>query len=219
MGGIADEHVEWAIVNRLKAMLDEPPQTPFNVTQTFALFSSVLLWTKNRAWVAGNLGQRGGWNNQADHLAHDVREAMRGKLITEDPWGLSLVAPRIDLDRQEEGPKGERATINSDFEATTAEDFFKWLRDALAHGDGRTIHPIHKPSVRTGNTLLAGFQVEFNAGRGAGRTLKLDLFHEDMRRIGIALADLFCSSLSDGDRYFEDEAGTARVLETLGAPH
>lgn len=58
MGGIADEHVEWAIVNRLKAMLDEPPQTTFSVTQTFALFSSVLLWTKNRAWVAGNHGQR-----------------------------------------------------------------------------------------------------------------------------------------------------------------
>lgn len=24
-GGIADEHVEWAVVSRLKAMLDEPP--------------------------------------------------------------------------------------------------------------------------------------------------------------------------------------------------
>lgn len=42
MGGISDEHIEWAVVNRLKAMLDEPPQTPFNVTQTFALFSSIL---------------------------------------------------------------------------------------------------------------------------------------------------------------------------------
>lgn len=74
MGGIADEHVEWAIVNRLKAMLDEPPPTPFHVTQTFALFSSVLLWTKNRAWVAGNLGMRGNWEDNADHRAHDARE-------------------------------------------------------------------------------------------------------------------------------------------------
>jgi hypothetical protein len=39
MGGIADEHVEWAVVNRLKAMRDEPPKTKFNVTQSFALFS------------------------------------------------------------------------------------------------------------------------------------------------------------------------------------
>lgn len=95
----------------------------------------------------------------------------------------------------------------------TAEDFFKWLRDALAHGDGRTIKPIHKQSARTRRTLLAGFRVEFNAERGAQRILKLDLFHDDMRRIGSVLADLFCASLSGGDRYFEEEAGTARIEE------
>lgn len=47
-----DEHVEWAIVNRFKAMLDAPPKTKFNVTQSFALFSAILLWTKQRARVA-----------------------------------------------------------------------------------------------------------------------------------------------------------------------
>ena len=217
MGGISDAQAEWAIVNRLKAMLDEPPQTTFNVTQTFALFSSVLLWTKNRAWVAGNNGQRGRWQDQADHLAHDVREAMRGKLITDDPWRLSLVVPQIVLvDRAEEREVRERR-INADFEQMTAEDFFKWLRDALAHGDGRTIKPIRKLSTRTGNALLAGFRVEFNAERGAAQTLKLDLFHDDMRRIGSVLADLFCRSLSGGDRYFEEEAGTARLQEAATA--
>jgi hypothetical protein len=117
MGGIADEHVEWAIVNRLKAMLDEPPQTTFNVPQTFALFSSVLLWTKNRAWVAGNQGQRGEWENQADHLAHDVRVAMRGKRITDDPWRLSLVAPQIVLIDRADGREIHDRRINADFEA------------------------------------------------------------------------------------------------------
>lgn len=213
MGGIADEHVEWAIVNRLKAMLDEPPQTTFNVTQTFALFSSVLLWTKNRAWVAGNHGQRGQWPDHADHRAHDVREAMREKRITEGPWRLSLAVPQLVLVDRADGREIEDRRINTDFEAMTAEDFFKWLRDALAHGDGRTIKPIHKQSARTGRTLLAGFRVEFNAERGAPRILKLDLFHDDMRRIGSVLADLFCACLSGGDRYFEEEAGTARIEE------
>ena len=143
MGGISDEYVEWAIVNRLKAMLDEPPKTTFNVTQSFALFSSVLLWTKNRAWVAGNHGVRGNWDNPADHLAHDVREAMRGKLITEAPWSLTQVTPRIALVDGDDGPASRRHRVNGDFEAMTAEDFFKWLRDALAHGDGRIIRPIH----------------------------------------------------------------------------
>jgi hypothetical protein len=217
MGGISDAQVEWAIVNRLKAMLDEPPQTTFNVTQTFALFSSVLLWTKNRAWVAGNNGQRGQWQDQADHLAHDVREAMRGKLVTDDPWRLSLVVPQIVLVDRAEGREVRERRINADFEQMTAEDFFKWLRDALAHGDGRTIKPIHKLSNRTGNALLAGFRVEFNAERGVAQTLKLDLFHDDMRRIGSVLADLFCQSLSGGDRYFEEEAGTARLQEAATA--
>lgn len=213
MGGIADEHVEWAIVNRLKAMLDEPPQTTFNVTQTFALFSSVLLWTKNRAWVAGNRGQRGQWEDPADHRAHNVREAMRDTLITDDPWRLSLAAPQIVLVDRADGRENQDRRINADFEAMTAEDFFKWLRDALAHGDGRTIRSIHKQSAQTGMTLLAGFRVEFNAERGAAHKLTLDLFHDDMRRIGSVLADLFCSSLSGGDRYFEEEAGTARIEE------
>lgn len=125
MGGIADEHVEWAIVNRLKAMLDEPPQTPFNVTQTFALFSSVLLWTKNRAWVAGNRGERNDWEDQADHRAHDAREAMRGALITEAPWRLSLTPPKILLaDREGEFPPQDRH-VNLDFEKMDAEAFFK----------------------------------------------------------------------------------------------
>lgn len=214
MGGISDEHVEWAIVNRLKAMLDEPPKTTFNVTQSFALFSSVLLWTKNRAWVAGNRGERGDWDNPADHLAHDVREAIRGKLITEAPWNLTQVTPRIALVDGDDGLANRRRRINGDFDAMTAEDFFKWLRDALAHGDGRTIRPMHKVSSRTGNTLLAGFRILFEAERGAARRLTLDLFHADMRRMGGVLADLFCKALGGGDRYFEQEAGTARIEET-----
>lgn len=213
MGGISDKHVEWAIVNRLKAMLDEPPKTTFNVTQSFALFSSVLLWTKNRVWVAGNRGERRDWDNPADHLAHDVREAMRGTLITEPPWSLTQVTPRIALVDNDDGAANRQRPVNGDFQATTAEDFFKWLRDAFAHGDGRTIRPIHKLSPRTGNTLLAGFRIVFEAERGAAHTLTLDLFDADMRRMGGVLADLFCTSLSGGNRYLEQEARTARIEE------
>jgi hypothetical protein len=41
MGAIDDRHVEWAVVNRLKKMLDAPPKTSFNVTQSFALFNTI----------------------------------------------------------------------------------------------------------------------------------------------------------------------------------
>ena len=217
MGGIVDEHVEWAVVNRLKAMLDEPPETKFNVTQSFALFSAILLWTKNRAWVAGNIGVRQNWHDGEDHKAHDAREALRGTNITEDPWLLSKKRPRPMMDYRDGDFPPEVADINADFVGMNAEAFFKWLRDAIAHGDGRTIKPIHKRSMRTGKTLLAGFEIIFKERRGSKRKLTLALYHSDMTRIGTILADLFCQSLSGGDRYFEQEAGTASIEEDVRA--
>ena len=214
MSSIADEHVEWAIVHRLKAMLDEPPQTIFNVTQTFALFSSVLLWTKNRAWVAGNCRERREWQDDADRRAHDFREAMRDKQITEDPWRLSLIVPQFVLIDRAEMREIPEQRINADFKDMSAEEFFKWLRDALAHGDGRTIKPIHKSCERTGKTLLAGFRVKFPAERRVRRTLKLHLYHEDMRRIGSVLADNFCKALDGRDRYSEQEVGIEEVAQS-----
>jgi hypothetical protein len=209
MGGISDEHVEWAVVNRLKAMLDDPPATPFNVTQSFAHFTTILLWTKNRMWVAGNAGDRIEWADPADGLAHGARERLREKIIFDDPWCLSTRLPRL----AEAGAEGLDGRINSDFEGMTAEAFFKWLRDALAHGDGRTIRPVHKQSFRDGKTWLAGFEIEFEEYRKAPRMLTLTLHHEDIKRLGRLLADEFCRSLSGGDQYFEEEAGTAAILE------
>jgi hypothetical protein len=82
MGGIADDHVEWAVANRLKAMLDDLPKTPFNITQPFAHFTMILLWTKNRMWVAGNASERveGSIPPLASHKAHANGSAMRSSL-------------------------------------------------------------------------------------------------------------------------------------------
>ena len=203
MGRIADEHVEWAVVNRLKAMLDEPPKTRFNVTQSFALFTAVLVWTKNRIWVGGDREDRPAWFGGEDHAARDMRERLQNTCICDAPWRLSLTPPQIVM---LDGQQPFLARINSDFAEMSAEAFFRWLRNALAHGDGRTIRPIHKPSQGGDKTLLAGFEVAER--RGADH-----LYHADMRRIGATLADLFCQSLSGGDRYFEREAGTATIEE------
>jgi hypothetical protein len=186
-------------------MLDDPPVTTFNVTQSFALFSAILLWTKNRLWIAGNRGLARQWEKQADYRAHSAREALRKTLITEEPWLLSRRTPQVVLGELEEHPLRQRR-INSDFDETTAEEFVKWLRDALAHGDGRSIRPLHKRSARTGKTLLAGFKIVFNEHKGSRKKLTLKLFHDDMQRIGIILADQFCLALSRGRPYFEIDA-------------
>jgi hypothetical protein len=80
---IREEQVEYAVVDRLREMINKPPQTRYNVTQRFAMFSTVVLWTKNRAWVAGKKDKLP-LSDPADISAHDVREAMRLKLITEN---------------------------------------------------------------------------------------------------------------------------------------
>jgi hypothetical protein len=92
MGGIADEHVEWAVVNRLKAMLDAPPKTRFNVTQSFALFSAVLLWTKQRAWVGGEAMERHA-GNHGRQWASVGRGAISGR--RRGYWGPLASAPRV----------------------------------------------------------------------------------------------------------------------------
>lgn len=203
MGGISDDQVEWAVVHRLKQMLDDPPETKFNVTQTFAHFTAILLWTKNRARI-------GDARPQPDDPGAQLRDRLNGATIFDDPWLLSREHPAFPKAPANEF-QPEVGPINRDFEGKTAAQFLKWLRDALAHGDGRYIRPLHKPSVRYDKTWLAGFKFTFNEERNSPRILTLHLYHHDMIRIGRALADDFCRELGRADEHFESEA--ARVLE------
>ncbi|MEQ1714817.1 MAG: hypothetical protein ABL907_02320 [Hyphomicrobium sp.] len=204
MGGISDDQVEWAVVHRLKAMLDNPPKTEFNVTQAFAHFTAILLWTKNRA----RIGDR---NPRPDDPGVELRDRLDGATIFDAPWHLSKVHPAFPKAPANEF-QPEVGAINGDFEGMTAAQFIKWLRDALAHGDGRSILPLHKPSVRYDKTWLAGFKIEFNKDRGSAHTLTLHLYHQDLIRIGKALADDFCRELGRDDQRFGAEA-TKLVLE------
>jgi hypothetical protein len=196
MGGISEGQVEWAVVHRLKAMLDHPPKTEFNVTQTFAHFTAILLWTAQRLRVQDAI-------DPADYAAQRVWAKLQEQAVTDAPWRLSRKVPRLPRARV----LGVERDINAAFDGMPADQFIIWLRNALAHGDGRSIRPIHKMSLRSGKELLAGF--EFVERRGQRRGLQL--YHQDMIRIGKALADTFCKALSHGDEYFEREAGTQVV--------
>jgi hypothetical protein len=198
MGAIRDEHVEWAVVHRLKHMLDDPPKTEFNVTQTFAHFSAVLLWTKN--WA--RIGDR---NPRPNDPGAELRARLNRVSIFDDPWLLSQEHPAFPKAPANEF-QPDVGPINGDFDGKTTAQFLKWLRDALAHGDGRSILPLHKPSVRYDKTWLAGFKIAFNEVKDSHRILTLHLYHHDMIRIGRALADDFCRELGGQDEHFEREA-------------
>ncbi len=210
MGGITNAQVEWAIINRLKAMLDQPPETKFNVTQTFALFSTVLLWTKNRGWVAGNNAGDVNFADAADQAAHKFRQLLGNEVITSQPWSLPLQEPRFIVLVEHEGIAAN--PINGDFKDMPVENFVKWLRDAFGHGDGRTIRPLHKTGNRGDQTWLSGFRVQFNETQNSNRKLDLHFYEADMRRIGSLLADRFCMALAAAPTYYNEDVAT-RLIE------
>lgn len=209
MGGIPEHQVEWAVVNRLKSMLETPTQTPFNVTLTFALFSTIVVWTKNRIWVGGRDPDQRAFD-QADHAAFGARQRLADVKIMDAPWSLSRRPPLSAM--QADGDH----SINRDFEEISAEDFVVWLRNALAHGDGRSIRPLHKPSRDHSREWLAGMIIDFEERKGSERRLTVALYDSDMRRIGVQLADLFCQSLA-GDRDYDQLDEATRIVEEVAA--
>lgn len=218
MGGIPQEHVEWAVVNRMKRML-ETPREDFSVTETFALFSSTVLWVKNRAWTPDHAA------GQGDIDARSVRQQLAASPILGEPWNLSRSIPNW---LGGGGGGGSDRTVrllarpvNDDFKEMSAENFFRWLRDALAHGDGRTVTPLNRPAPNQGTQWLAGFEIKFNATRGSKTNLHLTLTKDDMRRLGMKLAEMFCETLAGGNDFDQQdhatrivEVGSERVLLT-----
>ena len=210
---ISEEHIEWAVVNRVKALLEAPSLTKFEVTQSFAFFTMILLWTKNRAWVDGNNPDKPSLFTPPDIASRKTRKQLGKEMICESPWHLLTISPELISVNHKYYSKIKPVSINSDFVNVNAENFFKWLRDAIAHGDGRTIRPIHRRSTRGGKTLLAGFTIVCAENRTSTRHLTLTFYHADMKRFGALLADLFCRSLSGDDQYFELDAGTVSIEE------
>ncbi|UXS41995.1 hypothetical protein FY150_19790 [Agrobacterium tumefaciens] len=79
----------------------------------------------------------------------------------------------------------------------TAFDFFIGVRNAVAHGDGRQIRPLNE------NGTLIGQIVPING-------TEVPLRRADMRRLGCALADIFCSKMAE----YEQEG---RLLDAVKA--
>ncbi|MGH6769385.1 MAG: hypothetical protein ACRECO_10255, partial [Xanthobacteraceae bacterium] len=113
---ITDDHVEWAVVNRLQKMLEALPHPEFNVTETYALFVSILCWTIQRVRTKGT--------SETDVLAKDLWIRLQKQKAGEVPWS---VAP--DCAKPNE---------------VSASEFLFELRNAVAHGDATNVRPMHR---------------------------------------------------------------------------
>jgi hypothetical protein len=170
-------HAEWAVVDRLSAMLREPPHTAYNVTQSYGLCLAILAWVLQRVRTPENKAI-----TQEDHASISVKTALDGQRIKDQPWAITTSGS---------GPR------NSDFVGFTAFKFLKWLRDATCHGDARNVAPINM------NGALIGFRFEMKEKRDS-QVRSLELTESDLRRIGLTLAEMYCDALGRSDSFIED---------------
>lgn len=185
MSEILDVHVEWAVVDRLRRMLEAPPHPEFNVTHTYALFTAILCWTTQRI--------RTKEKSVVDQLASAVLKRLQLMKVEDPPWSIMTDrTPPAQLHGVGLFPK---------FRGLSADRFIVALRNATAHGDARSIKPFHSVSTVADRRSLTGFTFDCSETKKKnGKSVviwsgSITLLERDLRRIGIGLAEFFCHSL------------------------
>ncbi|ARS26094.1 hypothetical protein [Sphingomonas sp. KC8] len=171
MGLITADHAEWAVVDRMRQMI-EVPQGDYLATQTYALFTSVLCWVLQHLRIPEP--QR---LTAKDKAAHELLTQLQGCDARHAPWSVPT-APVERIERT--GSSSIRVPATHGFEGQTIEQVLINLRNAVAHGDARNVKPFN-----SGPTLV-GFT--FDCSDRMGWIGQMTLLRSDMRRVGTELA-------------------------------
>src|SRR6266852_1424217 len=187
-----------AVVGRLRLLLEETPNERFNVTQSYALFTSILCWVLQRIRVPEDDNV-----SQDDRNAHKLFRTLSEMPIKDDPWRMHVLpTPRI----VSIGSHTMAVPASENFEAYSAFQFMKALRDATAHGDARNVSPFNF------DNFLVGFSFSCAEFKGKGKTRrkiwqgKVTLLESDMQRIGRELARMYCDTIRRSDPHNKDNS-------------
>ena len=196
MTQITDDHLEWAVVGRLGLMLEAPPHRTFNVTQTYALFTTILCWVVQRVRIPTHEIV-----SRDDRIAHKLFKVLSSTAAVDDPWRVPVLpAARVELI----GSTSVTVPKPESFETHSVDRFLINLRDATAHGDARNVSPFNVPTAS--EHLLVGFTfacAEFKNRKKIWEG-KITLLEKDMRRIGTHLAKSYCDALRRCERHRRD---------------
>lgn len=196
MTQITSDHVEWAVIGRLRSMLEEPPHATYNVTQAYSLFTTILCWVMQHMRIASQ--EIGSLNDQ---IAHGLFEDLSKVAIIKDPWRIH-VAPKARIERIGRHTVSVPPPVG--FETHTVSRLLINLRDATAHGDARNVSPFN---VADGSgQLLAGFSFACEEFKNRKKVWegKITLLEGDMRRIGAQLAKQYCDALRRSEPHRRD---------------
>ena len=172
---IRDEHVDWAVISRLRDMLRDSTNAEFDITQAYAFFSTIILWTTQRMRTQSDDGP-------GDEAARRFHERMQ-----KQDFGQFQM-------RREPHHSIDGLPAPEPIAGAKVSEIMIAIRTGLAHGDGRTVKPLHRKSP-TGKVTLVGFHIPW------GVHATIILTGPMMVRFGTWLADEFILALrGDEDR-------------------
>jgi hypothetical protein len=182
---IQAEHVEWAVVSRLRDMLHDSATATYDVTQTYAFFSTIIQWTVQRMRTKGQ--------GPADIAARRFHERMEM-----EKFAPFAPAAQINHSVDDLPPAGP-------IDRVSVADFMIAVRNGSAHGDGRSVKPLHRRTA-DGRVSLVGFSIPWEEH-------SIILSGPMMITLGTWLADEFILAMRpDSER---SAASDERVLKNL----
>ncbi len=205
MTAITDAHVEWAVVGRLRAMIEEEPHGRFNVTQSFSLCASILCWVMQRVRA------RGRNKDVPPDWASSLFAKWEKASLTEAPWGGAVVGPSRIV-----RASGSAVVVpqSVEFETHTIARFLINLRDACAHGDKRTVVPFNHRDELIGFTFRCS-----QPSKHPGWVGSVTLVESDVRAIGAWAAMSYCDALRHSEAHRRDSnfGGDAKSVKEVKA--
>ena len=183
MAMISDAHVEWRVVERLRELLDHPPEADHDVTLMYAVFTSTICWTCQRL------------REHKPGAPHDtIWSDLSSELALRHPWSIDQLQP-VQI-----------SAGTHPLETLPASWLLVGLRNGLAHGDHRNVVP-HHTALTGPNRELRGFKITTSFAEVEKKKMIRDwgrwtvtLSRAEMRRIGLLIAERFVQGLDQDSR-------------------
>lgn len=176
MGMITADHAEWAVVDRMRQMMEQP-QGDYLATQTYALFTTTLCWVMQHIRIPQNQRQ-----TAKDQAAAALCAELANTPASAEPWTIPVAGVRRV---KRVGNTSVRVPASTGFEDHTVERLLINLRDAAAHGDARNVQPFNVGAQLVGFTFNCSERPRPERPEWRGH---ITLLRADMLRIGVALA-------------------------------
>ena len=181
---IKTEDFEWAAIDRMGKMLEQP-HPKFKTTQTYSNFSAILCWTVQRIRTSPinpntDLAARQTPQGDANFEVFDAIQIAMFNDTIEGYFGrLPNASGRLNTLQHKDGNEGDISALA----------FVIALRNAVAHGDGRKVKPVNRPNQ------LVGFEFSLsNPGNFPQWSCNTQLNRSAMAQIAGKMVNAFCAS-------------------------